>query len=398
MSRKVRQEIFTSLPAIDGRGEIFDWVGNPLETPWTQEYRDRFVRYELYPNSLEALKLGVLQPVAVTHNDPTVARDPFARGRATGFYVAKRSEPVPHYVLIADMEVEDDFYETLEDGKLPGCSPEFPLYGDFTGFGGGKVGAYISAITYNSADPVAMPWMTTLDPELNNMGAIQFCQFKALNTTITPVNSTAKLAILPATEEKPTEKDTNTMTPEEKAGLLEEIKALVTEICASMIEAKAGDEEADLKADMAAKAALAAQTPDKEPEATDSAIADMAQMKAEFAALKAELAATKLKADKAEFAALGIDSKAHPKAEEEFLAFAAVAGLDSAKAMFARLKAPVVEQPRKPGPPQRALFNITQPTAQSSANDEQAMRNSGISEADIKAHMALRAARAKKGA
>jgi hypothetical protein len=365
MSQKVRQEIFSSLPAIDGRGEIRDWSGKMLDTPWTQEYRDYILKNELFPNTLEAIKLGVLLPVTETHHD----KSPYLKGRMTSIYLAHKSDPIPHYVAIADMEVDDELASILDGGKLPGCSCEFVPYGDFTGLGGSKVGPYFTAVTYNGSAPVAQPWLQRLDADLNDMGAIPFYAF-------TCVDKPRSFALPDTTQPTPQPKGT-AMTPEEKAALFEEIKALIKDTCAEMMGA---DMTSKAEADPAEddKAEMAANVPAKEPDASDSAIA----------AMQAQFAAMQLREMKAEFAAMGLESEV----EKDFIDYAKKTSLDTAKALFSKLK-PVNTTTDKPKPPARAQMIAGSTSGGTNPTGEQkrlfsAMKTQGYTDDQIKAILA----------
>jgi hypothetical protein len=325
ITNKIRQEIFSSLPCVDGRGSIKDWNGKLLDQPWTQEYRDSYVR-DLYNNSCVALKHGILQPVTESHED----KDPHLKGQATAFYLAYRTSPVPHVVLIADMVVDDELFTTLEAGKLPGCSAEIAPYADLSAYGGGWMGDYVCAVTYNGSEPVAQPFNQRLDPDLEELGVAYVYQFKRLSKP--RIFSLPPSEIGEKIEPTPPPKGDKDMTPDE-------IKAIIVAAVAEEVaKAIAGMEKADMAADSDAAAAAAAEAEKAKmaanagataPDATADAIA---AMKAEFAALKASI---QVDAGKTAFAALGLDEKTH---KANFDELASKAGVDFAVKHFSALK------------------------------------------------------------
>lgn len=147
---KIYRELFASLPAIDGRmGE------------WTQQERDSYVK-QLFINTQYVLKLGVLVPVKEDHQSK---EDGALHGTLMGVELQWRDRPTPHYVIVGEIFLDDDYYELYKDGKLPAASVEIAEQANLMAYTGEDtvIGEYIFGVALCGSTAVAMPQLKQID-------------------------------------------------------------------------------------------------------------------------------------------------------------------------------------------------------------------------------------------
>lgn len=142
MGQKIYKEIWASLPSIDGRMSSL-----------TQKERDDYADL-LYRNTKTILFSGVLVPVKESHN----TTDELLHGSLLSIKKVFKKLPVPHFVLMAELFLDDEYYEIYRQGKLPGVSIEIAEGADLTAYGKtDKISNYVMAIALLGSTPPAMP-------------------------------------------------------------------------------------------------------------------------------------------------------------------------------------------------------------------------------------------------
>jgi hypothetical protein len=121
----VKREIWASYPAIDGRFKDENAA-----------FREKKTKKMFY-NTHKLLQYGVTIPVTDGHPPKTGrSNDETLHGKLLKVYLEKRDQPSPHYAIVGDMFIDEQFYALYKDGKLPGASIEYTNYANLEAYAG----------------------------------------------------------------------------------------------------------------------------------------------------------------------------------------------------------------------------------------------------------------------
>lgn len=143
---KVTREIFASLPAVDNR--LADM---------SQKERDEYIKL-LYENTKKVLAVKMLLPIK-EHN---VQGSEELHGSILDIGLKRKKTPIPHYVIMGDLFIDEEYYSLYKDKKLPGASVEIdPEGANLMAYTGNehRVGEYIYAVSLLGKSPAAMPFL-----------------------------------------------------------------------------------------------------------------------------------------------------------------------------------------------------------------------------------------------
>jgi len=151
----IRREIFAGLPAIDKRMK-----------DKTQQERNQYM-IDIFNNTREVMAKGIKVPVAEHQVAPG---DQELHGELLAIYKKFKRNPIPHYVLYADIFLDEEYFDLYQQGKLPGASVAIDKNGAYLmGITGEEtqVGDYIYAVEISGKSPPAQPWLQQLSIDDN---------------------------------------------------------------------------------------------------------------------------------------------------------------------------------------------------------------------------------------